>query len=184
MVRGVMANARGSESEFGVRAQRAKKAVIELANARLAEWASFYVIVGSSGAALIGMQFVVMTLIANMRVRPPLESLHAFGTPTVVQLTGALLVSAIMSAPWPSLVLVALTVGMCGLGGMAYGAIVIRRARRHPARLVRHRRRGARSAPHRHPQCVGYSDPHGDHALRGARLRLAQLLPTPKCACA
>jgi hypothetical protein len=104
--------------------------VTELANARLAEWASFYVIVGSSGAALIGMQFVVMTLIANMRVRPPLESLHAFGTPTVVQLTGALLVSAIMSAPWPSLVPVALTVGMCGFGGMAYGAIVIRRARR------------------------------------------------------
>ncbi|MFI5394691.1 MAG: transposase [Candidatus Binatia bacterium] len=36
----------------------------------LSEWQSFYVIVGSSGAALIGIQFVVMALIANMRERP------------------------------------------------------------------------------------------------------------------
>ena len=29
-------------------------------------WANFYVIVGSSAGALIGLQFVVMTLVANM----------------------------------------------------------------------------------------------------------------------
>lgn len=31
----------------------------------LAKWDSFYVIVGSAAGALIGLQFVVMTLIAN-----------------------------------------------------------------------------------------------------------------------
>lgn len=36
----------------------------ESANA-LAAWESFYVIVGSSGGALIGLQFVVITLIAD-----------------------------------------------------------------------------------------------------------------------
>ncbi len=36
----------------------------------MSEWASFYVMVGSSGAALIGMQFVVVTLIASQRQRP------------------------------------------------------------------------------------------------------------------
>jgi hypothetical protein len=60
-------------------------------NPPLSEWQSFYVIVGSSGAALIGIQFVVMTLIANMRDRPTAESLSAFGTPTVMHLAGALL---------------------------------------------------------------------------------------------
>ena len=69
----------------------------------LSEWQSFYVIVGSSGAALIGIQFVVITLIANMRERPTADSLSAFGTPTVVHFAGALLVSATMSAPWPAL---------------------------------------------------------------------------------
>lgn len=95
---------------------------------RLTAWQSYYVIVGSSGAALIGLQFVVITLIAGMRRRTDAGSLSAFGTPTVVHLAGALLVSAIMSAPWPSLLATSVTLALCGLGGLAYGAIVIRRA--------------------------------------------------------
>jgi len=66
----------------------------------MSDWSSDYVIVGSSGAALIGIQFVVMTLIANGRRRPTSEALNAFATPTIVHLAGALTVSAIMSAPW------------------------------------------------------------------------------------
>ncbi len=96
----------------------------------LSSWESFYVIVGSSGGALIGLQFVVITLIADRRNLADAGSISAFGTPTVVHFAGALLVSAIMSAPWPSLVPVSVALGICGLGGLAYGAFVIRRARR------------------------------------------------------
>ena len=49
----------------------------------LTEWNSFYVIVGSSAGALIGLQFVVLTLIVE---RPPLrapEAGAAFATPSV-----------------------------------------------------------------------------------------------------
>jgi hypothetical protein len=92
-------------------------------------WESYYVIVGSAGAGLIGLQFVVITLIAGMRKRTDAGSLGAFGTPTVVHLTGAVLVSAIMSAPWPSLLLTSVPLALCGLGGLAYGVIVFRRAR-------------------------------------------------------
>ena len=35
----------------------------------LAGWQNFYVIVGSSAGALIGLQFVVMTLIANLPLK-------------------------------------------------------------------------------------------------------------------
>lgn len=66
----------------------------------LSAWESVYVIVGSSGGALIGLQFVVITLIADRRHPTTTGSLGAFATPTVVHLTGALTVSAIMSAPW------------------------------------------------------------------------------------
>jgi hypothetical protein len=96
----------------------------------LSAWEGFYVIVGTSGGALIGLQFVVMTLIADSRTRDEPGALSAFGTPTVVHLTAALLVSAIMSAPWPSLGPPSLLLGACGLGGLIYAAIVIRRARR------------------------------------------------------
>jgi hypothetical protein len=91
----------------------------------LTSWESFYVIVGSSGGALIGLQFVVITPIADRRELARSDSLSAFGTPTVVHLTGALLVSAIMSAPWLSLLPVSAALMTCGLAGLAYGAVVI-----------------------------------------------------------
>jgi len=66
----------------------------------------------------------------NRALRSQVGALSAFGTPTVVHFTGALALSAIMSAPWPSLGLLAVTLGACGIGGLVYAAIVIRRARR------------------------------------------------------
>jgi hypothetical protein len=71
----------------------------------LAEWDSFYVIVGSAAGALIGLQFVVMTLIAE---RPPLRAADAgaaFATPTIVHFGVALLLSALLRAPWPKVTL-------------------------------------------------------------------------------
>lgn len=44
---------------------------------KLGEWESVYLIVGGAAGALIGLQFVVMTLIAE---RPPVQS-SAFITP-------------------------------------------------------------------------------------------------------
>lgn len=96
----------------------------------LSAWQSFYVIVGSAAAALIGIQFVVITLIANMRKQVDADVLSAFATPTVVQLVSALLVSAVMCVPWPSLCAASIALAVCGIVGLAYCAIVIRRARR------------------------------------------------------
>jgi hypothetical protein len=92
----------------------------------LVEWESLYVIVGSSAGALIGLQFVVMTLIAET---PPLrvaEAGAAFATPTIVHFGGALLLSAILSAPWQAVTLAAV---LWGLSGVAYAVIVARRMR-------------------------------------------------------
>jgi len=94
----------------------------------LALWESFYVIVGSSGGALIGLQFVVITLISD-RLNASMSSLNAFGTPTVVHFTGALAISAIMSAPWRSLIPLSFALMACGAAGLVYGGLVIRRAR-------------------------------------------------------
>ncbi len=96
----------------------------------LASWADFYVIVGSAAAALIGIQFVVITLVGTRRKRTPAETIGAFATPTVVHLGGALLVSALMSVPWASPAFASVPVAACGVAGLGYGAVVIRRARR------------------------------------------------------
>ena len=99
-------------------------------NLPLSVWQSFYVLVGSSGAALVGIQFVVIALIVNTRKRTNIESVSAFGTPTVVHFGSALTVSAIMSAPWPSLFAASVALALCGIGGLGYAAIIFRRARR------------------------------------------------------
>src|SRR5947207_15305239 len=96
----------------------------------LGEWGSSYVIVGSSGAALTGLQFVVMALIAESGRPSTGREISAFGTPTVIHFCAVLLVSAIVSAPWHSLSNVALTLSACGFAGTVYGVIVMGRARR------------------------------------------------------
>jgi hypothetical protein len=96
----------------------------------LAGWESFYVIVGSSAAALTGLQFVVIALVNDVRPRGSNETIGAFGTPTVVHFCLALLTASLLSAPWRTLASPALALGATGLGGLLYTAIVIRRARR------------------------------------------------------
>src|SRR5919199_5727647 len=97
--------------------------------AELAAWDSFYVIVGSAAGALIGLQFVVMTLIAQRPHLPSAEPGAAFVTPTVVHFGTALLLSALLRAPWPAITLAAALWGLVGLSGAAYEVIVARRIR-------------------------------------------------------
>ena len=73
------------------------------AGSPLAAWESFYVIIGSSAAALIGLQFVVIALLAETRRHSSTKEIDAFATPTIVHFATVLLLSSILSAPWPSL---------------------------------------------------------------------------------
>ena len=96
----------------------------------LAGWESFYVIVGSSGGALIGLQFVVITLLAERRRLASTGGVDAFATPTVVHFEGALVIAAIMSAPWHSPSTLSLVIGAAGFAGVAYALLVLTRAMR------------------------------------------------------
>jgi hypothetical protein len=93
-------------------------------------WENFYVIVGSSAGALIGLQFVVMTLIAGRSVaRGEAQAGDAFSTPSVVHFGVVLLLSAVISAPWDGIGAVAVLWGLVGLSGIVYVAVVARRMR-------------------------------------------------------
>src|SRR2546423_8641433 len=96
----------------------------------LTGWESFYVITGSSAGALTGLMFVVITLIAEARSQSPAHGVSAFSTPTVVHFCVALLVSAILSAPWPALSNAGLPLGVSGLGGPLYAPALLPRMSR------------------------------------------------------
>jgi hypothetical protein len=93
-------------------------------------WENFYVIVGSSAGALIGLQFVVLTLLAERPPQRAEEAGAAFATPTIVHFGVVLLLSAIVTAPWDGILVVAFLCGILGFSGAAYTAITAKRIRR------------------------------------------------------
>jgi hypothetical protein len=97
------------------------------------EWESFYVIVGAAAGALIGLQFVVMTLIAERPQLAAPEAGAAFATPTVVHFGSALFLSALLRVPWHELDSAALAWGLTGLAWVVYMLIVGRRMRTQSA---------------------------------------------------
>lgn len=96
----------------------------------LAGWESFYVIVGSSAAALTGLQFVVIVLASEVNALGSGRGTSAFATPTVVHFCSVLWMSAILSTPWPNLGGPATALGVSGIAGVAYVARVLHHARR------------------------------------------------------
>ena len=95
----------------------------------LTAWQNFYVIIGTAAASLTGLMFVVITLIVGSRLQRGGGAFAAFGTPTVVHFCVALLVAAILSAPWQALWNAVLLLGFAGLGGVAYIVIIMKRMR-------------------------------------------------------
>jgi hypothetical protein len=100
----------------------------------LKAWETFYFLVGTSAAALIGLQFVVIALIGETGTGTGTgtrsETVAAFGTPTVMHLCAVLLVSALLVAPWGPLPTAGLLVALTGGAGLAYAALVTWRASR------------------------------------------------------
>jgi hypothetical protein len=100
----------------------------------LSQWNNFYVILGSSAGALIGLQFVVVALIADLpHARADAEAGAAFSTPSVVHFGVVLLLSAMSAAPWQGLGSVSVFWGLIGVVGIIYSGIVARRLRRQDA---------------------------------------------------
>lgn len=86
---------------------------------------------GSSAAALIGLMFIVITLVMGTeRMRHAPDGIATFSTPTVMHFFAAFFVSATLSAPWPSLRQPAVLIGLAGLYGLVYVIRVMWRTKR------------------------------------------------------
>src|SRR5215218_76220 len=108
----------------------------EAVEGALDAWEGFYLIVGGAGAALTGLQFVVMTLLdgarsrGDQRVTADPNAVGAFGTPTVVHFCAALLIAGVLTAPWEGLGGLRTTLGVAGAAGLVYAIVITVRAGR------------------------------------------------------
>jgi hypothetical protein len=85
----------------------------------LAGWDNFFVIAGSSAAALTGLTFIVITLAGESgRVNP--NGLKVFITPTIVHFTVVLAFSAFLSMPHHTPLSLCLSLVVAGILGLIY----------------------------------------------------------------
>ncbi|HXM07276.1 MAG TPA: hypothetical protein VN936_07420 [Candidatus Acidoferrum sp.] len=102
------------------------------AGTMLGPWSSFYVMIGSSAAALTGLMFVVITLVndTNRRTKRSSDGISTFSTPTVLHFCAPLFVAATVSAPWEALRLPAVLIAALGAYGTVYVSYLMVRASR------------------------------------------------------
>jgi hypothetical protein len=99
----------------------------------LSEWENFYVITGSAGAALTGLQFVVIALRTEAIVEGGEGAVRAFATPTVLHLAGVLLIAAIQTIPHQNVASLSLCIGAAAVAGLVFSGRVVFHARRQRA---------------------------------------------------
>ena len=96
----------------------------------LREWETFFFIVGSSAAALTGLQFVVIALGAQFRAVGDAEAVKAFGTPNIVHFCSVLTIAALITVPGHTPATLATPLAALGVGGVIYGITTAHRAGR------------------------------------------------------
>src|SRR3954469_20525524 len=92
------------------------------------EWETFYVIMGSSAAALIGLQFVVITLVADIERGASSREIDAFATPTIVHFGSVVGIAGIVCSPWHRTLPPAILLATFGIVGLLYSVLVLKRA--------------------------------------------------------
>lgn len=96
----------------------------------LSSWNSFYVMMGSSAAALTGLVFIVITLVNDRRRDLTEAGLSTFTTPTVMHFCGVLFTCAVMAAPFRSTAPIDTLLVLTGAVGLFYvGRVALRASR-------------------------------------------------------
>lgn len=100
----------------------------------LADWANFYVIVGSAAAGLTGLTFVVISLAAERRINT--IGLRTFVTPIVVHFGAVLGLSLYLSIPNQTVTSLSVGCAVAGAAGLAYVGFIAASMRRVTALYV------------------------------------------------
>jgi hypothetical protein len=92
----------------------------------LRDWQTFYTLIGTATATLIGLLFIAVSLATRQTTQRPLEEMRAYTAPTLVQFVVLLLISAVMLIPAFTLTIVGSVVLALGGASLGYMVYVIR----------------------------------------------------------
>lgn len=100
-------------------------------SALLNHWRDFYELTGTAGATLVGLMFVAASIGAGVFTRAHQAGIRSFLSPTVVHFSAVMFASMVAAIPSQSSSSLGILLGLGGLAGIAYSAIIWRRMRRH-----------------------------------------------------
>jgi hypothetical protein len=84
------------------------------------DWENFYLIVGSAAGALIGLMFVVATLMAGIESRRVSRGARVYFTPIIFHFAVVVVVSAIAVVPEMPAPAAGAIVALCAVSGLVY----------------------------------------------------------------
>jgi len=90
----------------------------------LRDWESFYLLVGSAAAALIGLLFIVATLTVSVDRKSAERGDRFFMTPIVFHLCSIVVLSSLALAPTVTATAFGIVCALAAIAGFAYGAMV------------------------------------------------------------
>ncbi len=93
-------------------------------------WENFFSVGATSGATLVGLLFVAITLGDDLSSPRGVHTTHAFLTPTLIWLGGVLFECMAMLPPWPSAWPVGIILGLFGVIGFVYQIHIILKRRK------------------------------------------------------
>ena len=91
-------------------------------------WESFYILIGTGAASLIGLLFVVVTLTQGRERSQTMRGISIYMTPTVIDFAVVMIASALVTSPLPGAWVITVLGGgaLIGLGNAAWACIAIR----------------------------------------------------------
>ncbi len=87
-------------------------------------WDGFYLLIGSASAGLIGLLFVVMTLMSGVDRDRAMRGASLYTTPIVFHFAVVLVISALSAVPGLTAAVAGLAVMACALAGVVYVAVI------------------------------------------------------------
>jgi len=91
----------------------------------LREWQSFYLLMGTAAATLVGLLFVAISLGSNLVLSDSAGMVRTFMTPSLIIFTAVLMIAAICTIPIRTPGVVGLLLMPVGLGGLARIGMVL-----------------------------------------------------------
>jgi len=99
----------------------------------LHDWQTFYFMVGTASATLIGLMFVAVSLGADLPAATDAQGITTFVTPMLIHFGSVLTISAVMLIPTFRLMSLGITLVLIGVGFTLYSLWIRRQFINHPS---------------------------------------------------